>query len=163
KLAIHRAGEAGANITSEDLIRTYTVEDVMEKQPVALPEELPLAGVLRAFSEHEFLCYPVVDDERTLVGLISFHQIKSTLVTSDLHPLLLAHDLMEPAREIVVPGAPLQETIDRMEQLGLEHLAVVASSQDRRLVGFLDRQLLMHAITAEIVRRREKAGAAHAT
>lgn len=156
KLAIQRAGEVGMNITVEDLIESYTVADAMEREPVVLKEKMTLQQVLRVFSEHNFLCYPVVDDERNLRGLISFQQIKDTLMSGELQSLLLAHDVMEPALVTTAPETPLKETLDRMTELALEDMAVVSAEDSGKLVGFLDRALLMRHITAEIARRHEK-------
>jgi len=156
KLAATKAGETGMNITEEDLIAAYHVEDVMERQPVTIPEDTPLSLVLKTFGEHDFLCYPVVDTGGALVGSISFQQVKDTLASSDLNALLVAHDLMEEATETTSPEAPLQETLDRMRHLGLEHMAVVSSRKDARLVGFLDRQIIMRTLAGEIIRRKEK-------
>jgi len=156
KLAIQNAGEAGMNITVEDLIESYTAADAMEKEPVVLKEEMTLQQVLRVFSEHDSLCYTVVDRERRLKGLVSFQQIKDTLTSGELQSLLLAHDIMEPARATTTPDAPLKETLDRMRELELEGMAVVSGEGDGKLVGFLDRGLLMRHITAEIARRHEK-------
>jgi len=159
KLAIDRAGETRMNITVEDLIRSYSVKDVMERKPAALRDDDSLAKVLKTFSEHDFLSYPVVDGDGRLVGLISFQQVRNTLATRELDAVLLAQDLMEPPRELTTPDAPLREALERMRQVGAEHMPVVASQDDRKLVGFLDRQLVMRAMTREIIRRREKAHA----
>jgi len=156
KVAVQKAGEAGMNITVEDLIESYTAADVMQREPVVLTEGMGLQQVLRVFSEHDSLCYPVIDDGRRLMGLVSFQQIKDTLASGELQALLLAHDLMVPAPVTTTPETPLKETLDRMTELGLEYMAVVSAEGDEGLVGFLDRGRLMRHVTAEIIRRREK-------
>ena len=123
--------KVGINITTEDLVASYTVSDVMEKSPIAISDDAPLGAILTTFSQHDFLCYPVVDESRHVVGAISFQQIKETLMTGDLHHLLLAVDLMEEVSDFATPDAPLQDTLDRMKQMNADTLPVIASDTDR--------------------------------
>jgi CBS domain-containing protein len=117
---------------------------------------MPLPQVLHVFTEHDYLCYPVIDVERRLKGLVSFQQIKDTLTSGPLQSLLLAHDIMRPATITTTPEAPLKDALDQMTELNIEEIAVTSPEADGRLVGFLDRAVLMHHITSEITRRREK-------
>ncbi|MFH0964228.1 MAG: cation:proton antiporter [Planctomycetota bacterium] len=156
KLAIQNAGEVGMNVTEEDLIREHTVGDVMEKNPVTLSEETPLPEVFRTFSAHDFLAYPVVGADQKLVGLISFQELKGTLAYGELQPLLVAHDIADRPVATTTPETPLQEALDQMKEMRLEHIAVL-SEPGGKLVGFLDRALVMRAITSELVRRSERA------
>jgi len=151
KLAVHKAGEAGVNINIEDLIATYKVQDVIGKKPVVIREFDPLSKVLDIFSENDALCYPVVNAAREFTGIIGFQNIKEALAKNDLHLLLVAHDLMEPLRDSARPDDPLPETLDRMSSMQIDYLPVLDGS--RALVGFLDRTQVMHAMTAEILRR----------
>ncbi len=152
KMAIHRAGEAGVNITVEDLIATYTVRDVMEKELVAIDEYAPLAKVLDIFSEHDALCYPVVDRSGDFVGIITFQDIKNTFSRNELQLLLLAHDLMEPLRDNALLNDPLPETLERMASMKLDHMPVFEAG-GKKLIGFLDRNRVMHTAASEILRR----------
>jgi Kef-type K+ transport system membrane component KefB len=153
KLAVHKAGEAGVNINIEDLIATYMVKDVIGKEMVVVDEFAPLSRVLDIFSENDALCYPVVSAEKQFVGIVAFQNIKDALTKNDLHMLLVAHDLMEQLDECALMEDPLQDTLDRMNSIQLDYMPVFESGESRRLIGFLDRTRVMHAMTAEILRR----------
>jgi Kef-type K+ transport system membrane component KefB len=159
RYAVERAGEAGMNITVEDLIASYRVGDVMEKEPVLLHEETPLAEVIRVFSDHNFLSYPVVDEEKRLKGIITFQQIRRTLANATLLPLLVADDVLERPVALATADMPLPEAMELMNEVNADHLAVVSSPDDRLLTGYLDRAVVMHTITTEVLRRTEKSRA----
>lgn len=159
KWGVVKAGESNMNVTVEDLIASYRVRDVMNASPVTIAEYASLAVIWDTFSENAALCYPVVSSEGVFAGLISFQNIKDTLSKNDLQYLLVARDLMEPVREGALPDASLQETLDRMKSLAMDYLPVFEKQNSRRLVGFLDRQQVMHTVTAEILRRERHADA----
>jgi len=157
KLAVHKSGEAGVNITVEDLIATYTVKDVMEKKMVVINEFAPLSMILDTFSENDALCYPVVNRDGLFVGIISFQDIKNTLTQNDLQLLLVAHDLMDTLKESALLNDHLPDTLERMKSTQLDYLPVFESADSKKLVGFLDRNRVMHTATTEILRRERKA------
>lgn len=157
KLAAHKSGEAGVNITVEDLIATYTVKDVMDKKMVVIDEFAPLAKVLDIFSDNDVLYYPVVNREREFVGILTFQDIKNTLTKSDLQMLLVAHDLMEQLNEKAYLDDPLPETLERMKSTQLDYMPVFEKGEGRKLIGFLDRSRIMHVAANEILRRGRKA------
>jgi Kef-type K+ transport system membrane component KefB len=159
RLAVHRAGEAGLNITVEDLIASYRVSDVMEKKPALLREETPLAEIIRVFSAHHFLSYPVVDSEKRLKGIITFQLIRRTLASTTLHALLVADDIMERPAAVATPDMPLPDAMELMSEINADHLAVVADREQKTLAGFIDRSVMMRAITTEVLRRTVKSRA----
>ncbi len=157
KLAVHKAGEAGVNITVEDLIATYKVKDVMDKKLVVIDEFAPLAKVLDTFSENDALCYPVVTREGCFSGVITFQDIKNTLTKNDLQLLLVAHDLMGQLNENAYLADHLSDTLDRMKSMQLDYMPVFDNAESKKFVGFLDQSRIMHVATNEILRRGRKA------
>ena len=81
---------------------------------------------------------------KRLLGLVSFKEIKDTLSSGSLRELLLAADLMTPAKHTVPPEAPLSDALDLMKELRQDHLPVVEASA-RRKTGGLPRSAAGHA------------------
>lgn len=156
RYAIERAGEVGMNVTVEDLISSYRVGDVMDKDPVLLHEHSPMHEIIRVFSEHNFLNYPVVDSDKNLKGIITFQNVRQSLANAILHHLLVADDVMERPAALATANMSLSEAVELMNEVGADHLAVVHDNDGRALAGFIDRPAMMRAITAEVLRRTEK-------
>jgi len=46
------------------------VVDIMQRDPVSIPEKVTVGQAVQFFMEHKFLAYPVVDPEHRLVGVV---------------------------------------------------------------------------------------------
>ena len=157
KLGVKKAGEVGMNVTEEDLIKTYKVNDVMNAEPVTIPQDLPLQQILKVFSTTDFVYYPVIDAQSRVVGIITIADIKEMFANQDVAGWLLACDVAEPVLDKTTPNKPLEEAMELMKRYDLEHVPVVAGDSSDELVGVLDYRRVNHKISAEVLRRRQAA------
>ncbi|RKY23333.1 MAG: hypothetical protein DRP83_09415, partial [Planctomycetota bacterium] len=161
KLAIRLAGESGMNITREDLIATYKVGDIMNTQATCLTQSDPFAHIMKVISETDTMTYPVVGDDRSLLGIITIQQLKSGLGNQGLADMLVAYDLMQPVADQATAEMPLGEALDRMRQQELEYLPVVeparADGEKPKFLGLLELRRTQRAISRELLRRQEAA------
>ncbi len=156
KLAVKRAGEAGRDVTEEDILARWKVGDLMEEETCLIPEGEPLAAVIRIFSEHDASSYPVVEDGQKLVGLITLERIQNVLSSQDTWRWLVASDVMIPVSERVTKENTLKEALELMEQLKFERIPVVAGDGDGRAVGVLDLHRLKKRVSEEVLRIRNQ-------
>ncbi len=159
KKGVKKAKEVGMNVTEDDLIKQYTVIDVMESKPVKIPQETPLQDILEIFSKTEDVYFPVVDSDSTLIGIITIAGIKEMFASQDVAGWLLAVDVAEPAADKVKPDASLSDTLELMERYDLDFLPVMDKEEDNKLIGILDRDKTLRKISAEVLRRRKEADA----
>jgi len=157
KIAIAKAGEAGVNITEEDLVEKYTVEDVMDTHVPAIPAGLPLSEVIRVVSDTDSFYYSVVDEEQKLIGAITLDGIRKTFTSQELNDWLVALDVMEPIRITVTPDMGLQAALDTMKRAGTEHIPVVSSPKDMKLLGILDLRAVYRQLSAEVLAKQQEA------
>ena len=164
KVGVKRAGEVGLNITEDDLIKTYTVADVMDTSPTTITQDVPMQQILEVFSSSESVYYPVIDGQSRIIGIITIADIKEMFANQDVAGWLLACDVAEPVRDKTTPDKPLEEAIEHMRRYHLENVPVVAGKDSDKLVGVLDYSKVLRKISAEILHRRKKAdGLAMAT
>ncbi len=157
KVGVKKAGEVGMNVTEEDLIKMYTVGDVMDAKPTSIPHDLSLHEILEVFSASDGVYYPVIDGESRIVGTITIGGIKEMFANQDVAAWLLACDVAEPVRDKTTPDAPLEEVMEQMRRYHLENLPVVAGDNSDELVGVLDYSRTLRNISAEVLRRRKTA------
>ncbi len=157
RYAITKAGEAGANITEEDLINTYKVADVMDMQCPAIAAGAPLSEVIKMVSDTDEVYYPVVDDKGHLVGALTLDGIRRTFATQELNDWLVALDITEPIRATIGPEVPLSEAIERARSLDIEQMPVVEANEDHKLVGLLDLRAVHRRLHAEVLARQQRA------
>ena len=161
KLGVKKAGEIGMNVREEDLIDTYRVRDVMDSTAPTIPAGMSLEEVIQLVSQTEDFYYPVVDEKVRIIGAITLHGIRNTFATQGLNNWLVALDIMEPVVARIVPEMPLAEAIEKTRRYDVDHLPVVASEVEERLVGLLDYPAVRRALSAEVLSRQEKADSSH--
>ncbi len=157
KLGVKKAGEIGMNVTEEDLIKTYTVKDVMDTKPTSIAQDLPLQQILEVFSTSDNLYYPVIDNQSRIIGIITIADIKEMFASREVAGWLLACDVAEPVLDKTTPNKPLEEAMERMSRYDLENMPVVAGDGSDELVGVLDYRIVNRKISAEVLHRRKMA------
>ncbi len=157
KVGVKKAGEVGMNVTEEDLIKTYTVADVMDAKPTNIAQDLPLHQILEVFSASDSVYYPVIDSQSRITGIITIADIKEMFANQDVAGWLLACDVAEPVLDKTTPGKSLEEVIERMRRYDLGNIPVVASDDSDELVGVLDYRKVLRKISAEVLHRRKLA------
>jgi len=157
KVGVKRAGEVGRNVTEEDLIKGYRVQDVMDHEPTTIAHDLPLPAILNVFSSTESVYYPVVDEKARLVGEVTVAGIKEMFANRDVVGWLLACDVAEFVHEKTTPEMPLEEVLEEMQRYHVEDLPVVKADGSGRLLGVIHYSKTLRAISAEVLHRRESA------
>ncbi len=161
KMGIKRAGEVGMNITEADLIKTYTVRDVMDKDVPVIEAGTPLSEVIQLVSQTHSAYYSVVDAEKQVVGAITMDGIRSTFATQELNDWLVALDIVEPLIETASPAMPLAEAIERMRELDAEQLPVVTADDGNQYAGILDHRCVLRRLSAEVLAKQKEADGLH--
>ena len=161
KVGVKRAGEVGLNITEEDLIETYSVADVMDTKVPVISAGTALSEVIKVVSNTDSFYYPVVDNDKKLIGAITLDNIRNTFATQELNDWLVALDIMEPVIAKAMPDVALSEAFEKTRRLDIEHLPVVVSDEDNRFVGVLNCRAVRRSLSAEVLSRQQKADNIH--
>jgi CBS domain-containing protein len=161
KVAVTKAGEVGLNVTEEDLVLTLKAEDIMDKAPPLIYENMSLAQILAIFSESPNLYYPVVDSNKKLLGIITVDNIKNTFMVAGLNDLLLAVDVMESPIALAASESSIFELKRTLARYNLEYLPVVDG--DNKIVGFIERRMLYKIISTKVIELQRKADSLEAT
>jgi len=141
------------------ILREYTVDaleflqagQLMTREPVTLPGEMPLADVVRFFTdEADHRSYPVIDERGQLLGLVSRTDALRWQVGMHAEGQL-ADALSDASTGFVYPETPCGEVADMMVETGVGRVPIV-DPQSRRVVGIISRQDLLK------VRSRQKQG-----
>ena len=157
KHAAHKSGEAGLDVTEEDLMVSYTVADMVDRSAPSFRRGDPVAVILRTIADTDAETYPVVDGEGKLVGIISLAHLKQSFGAEGLTAWLVAFDLMEPADDTVTETTPLADAVEQMKLEHLDCLPVLSDEADGRFVGVLELRRIDRILSQEILRRRQLA------
>lgn len=157
KFGTKKAGEVGLNITEEDLIKTYTVGDVMDTKVPVIAAGMSLRQVIELVSNTDSFYYSVVDNDNRLIGAITLDGIRNTFATQEINDWLVALDIAEPIISRVTPDMPLSDAFEKTRQLHVEHLPVAGSGADDRYAGVLNTPGIYRRLSTEVFTRQHKA------
>lgn len=149
KYAIENAGEAGLNITEDDIIGKSSAADFIRSKSVRLQCDDNLKNILKVFSENDDLYYPVVAQNDKIVGVISVNEIKDTLMYSEISDLLAAIDLMDSFGSPVLPSTPMKEVIDILHRTQADFITVV--DQDGKFCGLIEQHSIQRQLSTKIM------------
>ena len=155
KVALKLSGEAGRNVTREDVIDSWTAKDAMETDIITVREGEPITNAAQIFVKHDFLIYPVVNRHDRMVGILSLEALKNVLSNPDSWTWLLVSDVAKPVEQQVFSSTPLKEVLDQMYDLNIVQVPVVKEDEGDVPIGILDRAKVRERIDIEVFRRRQ--------
>jgi len=156
RFAVSKAGEIGRDVNEEDVIDSYNVEDVIEKDVPTIKENAKLDAMVEQVKESESFDFCVVDQKGTLLGSISIGDLRDVLLEQELelNTLVLAKDIAKPAVRVIAAKRPLSEAIEILRRKELDFLPVVKDEQTNEFVGLIHYREVMAAIHRELLKRR---------
>lgn len=149
KWAIIKSGEAGLNITEEDIIEHTKVKHVMETNIPIIREDMSVKDIIEIFSKSALMYFPVVSYEKKLSGIITIDSIKKIINYNKKKNHLIAYKLIEPIKVYVNPETPLTEVVSIFKRLNLEYLPVTDNNE--RLIGFIEKKAMDKLISDKII------------
>jgi len=156
KLAVSKAGEVNLGVSEEDLIRSYTVADIMDPNPPLIHINDRMEKIFDIIGASDsYLYYPVVDELGSIQGVVMLEDLKPILgKQAALKEILVAYDMMKHYSASITPETPLWEALKIMRENRLGFLPVVDPESLSKLIGLLDRQVLDEKISREMLRRQ---------
>ena len=151
KIGISKAGEAGKNVTEEDVVGSLTVGDVMIKDFPSIKENANLGQIMEIIKNTNVYHYPVIAGSGRLVGVISLGSLRSAFLEEGLNSLIVAEDVAEPPADILYQHQPLKDARSIFEKRNVDFLPVVDKEGSLNLVGILHSRILRDTIHRKLV------------
>ncbi len=156
KLAVKLSGEAGRDISEEDVRASMTVADVIDEKLVTLSEAAPVIEAINCFTENNVLITPVVNKNGKITGILNFEALKDILVDRDNWQWLLVADIMRPMEDCTTADVNLDEVYEHMYRLKIDQMPVVDSETGEIPLGMLDLRTIRLKVHAELLKRGEQ-------
>ena len=148
---LRRRGEHLEHGADRDVLAGVLVGDVYDRAAPAIPADATLEHLLEQLGRADRTEYPVVDEDGTLLGIVSVAELaRAAREAPSLGPVLLAADLAGPS-ETVTPSDTLLDAVHRMGVRGTGSLPVV-EGEECRLLGMLGRAEVLAAYQRTVAR-----------
>lgn len=149
KIGVTKAGEVGQNISEHELIGNLRVGEFMERSIPLFHEGTSTQDVLKVFSQHDFMHYPVVDENKVLTGVVTIKDIKSMFGFDNAEDEITAGDIMSEIPAVMNPEASLEEVRDALTSKQLEFMLIV--DQEKKFAGMLESRKIDAMVAEKIV------------
>jgi len=156
KLAVKLSGEAGRDITEDDVRASMKVADVIDEKLVTISEAAPITEAIHCFTENNVLMTPVVNKKGHIKGILNFEALKDVLADRDNWSWLLVADIMRPMQDCTTADVNLDEVFQRMYRLKIDQMPVVDSETGEIPLGMLDMRTIRLKVHAELLKRGEQ-------
>jgi chloride channel protein, CIC family len=139
------------------ILSAMFVRDVMTRDVVTIPEEMPFKKILEIVSYSRHLYYPVVDREGDMVGIISFSDIRDAAQEEGMEETATARDLATADVVTLKPNHNLNEALTLFSELGVDQIPVVNVGDSKKVIGLLRRSDVQAVYNREILVNELKA------
>ena len=146
-----------------DIMQGVQVEEVMNKKPITVSCEQTLAELFALFQDTRLLGFPVMNEDGTLYGVVSLHDLERTLhnVDQTLYRKDLSlkdikvWDVATPDPVTVFADEPIWAAIRKMAPRDLARLPVVSRNDPGFLEGIVSRSDILKAYEVGIMRKQQ--------
>ena len=138
------------------VLRRITVGQALSQRPdggpISVSGDLSFNELLKRFTASSQECFPVVDEEERLAGVIDANDIRGIATETTVADLIIARDIARPPT--TVTGADsLLSALNKLVQADTHELIVVDEKDERKIVGTMSRGDVIAAYNRQIVTR----------
>lgn len=136
------------------ILRRLTVEEAMTRRPAAglvvIPETMPLGELFRRYAATTQQCFPVVDGDGRMTGVIAARDVRNVITEMQMADLVIARDFAAPAQTLT-PNESLLTAVNHIVRTESDELVVVDGDGSGRVLGTLGRGDIVAAYNRQIV------------
>ncbi len=158
RYGVKKAGEAGLDITEEDILKSTKVENVTWGQTKLCSKESnsivkdvdKIVDILEAFESHHNQSFSVVSStDGKLIGVITLEHLKETLLIGELAHSLLAIDIMDKVSVVCSPQDFLPDVYKKFSDYDTEIIPIV--DEDNVSYGVMEKFAVDHYLHTRII------------
>jgi CIC family chloride channel protein len=126
---------------ARDLLKGMPVYEAVKDRPASvIPEDMPYSQLVKIILKSGNTCFPVVDREGRMIGIISTNDIRETIFEDSLSHLVVAKDIANPGIMPIFWGDTLEDALDKMGELQMDELPVVHEESPDIIATMISKQ-----------------------
>ena len=120
----------------KSFIRQISVRDILESNFVSLQPNMTLREIMDKIVHSRRNLFPVVDDNGSLLGIITMDDIREIMLNSDVYDVILAYEIMNTHFHSIDINADLNHALEKFEENNIWNLAV---TNNGKYLGFISK------------------------
>jgi len=143
-----------------DVLQAFRVRDLMHlvQKVNLIPQDMTFRDFKQYFAETKQHYFPVMDEEKRLIGIFSSTDIRSVLFTEGLEHLILMKDLATTDLIVTAPTEDLNSVLQKFTTKNIDSLPVVRDDDHGILIGMLNRREVIAFYNEQIQGMKNNAG-----
>ncbi|MEW6380504.1 MAG: CBS domain-containing protein [bacterium] len=134
------------------ILASMTVREAMDTDIEFIYADMPVKEVMEVFKNSQRIFFPVVDRNKTYLGVITLHEARNVLLDQSLNDIVYARDFYRADFPSISPLGTLKEAMDLFLEKGTAHLPVVDEAT-QALLGVVEHAHIFQILKAELVKR----------
>ena len=118
-----------------------------------IPNNLTIQRIMPLFADHEEDCFPVVNRDGEITGLLSMGNLRAVIGEEEISDVILAEDVKTPL-ETVRPNETLHQALAKFLRTKYSAIPVVDSNEANQVLGFLSYRDLIKAYDEALIKWR---------
>lgn len=136
-----------------DILAGIRVGEIMRGDVTLIHQSTPYSEVVQMMISSRNLCFPVVDDDGNMTGVLSFNDLREHLFQKELEHLVIAHDIATPDVTTLTPEDTLLKAFEVFHSKDVESIPVVDTRDQRKVVGIVSHRNLLNAYNKAVLRK----------
>lgn len=123
-----------------NVMASISVGEAMTKKVITVPKDMRLKEFLCFIRDKRHTCFPVVNEDGELAGIVSFQDFREILAGDVPKYHLAVNDICSKDVITITPDKNLMDALEKMRYKNIERLPVVDPKNSKRLVGLLSQR-----------------------
>lgn len=143
-----------------DILATIKVKDLMPlvKKVDLIPQDMNFLEFKKYFQESTQHYFPVVDNEKRLVGIFSVNDIRSVIFSSSIEHLVLMKDIGTSEMMVATPSEDLNAVLKKFTLKNIDGIPVVEEKDHQIILGMLYRREVIGFYNKKIEEMKDRIG-----
>ena len=136
-----------------NVLKSMFVKDVMNPHVETINEALPLGQMAQLISKSKFNSFPVINDQKQLIGIVSFNDYNEAIFDEHLKDLVVAKDLASTELVTVSLDDNLYAALEKISLKDFAVLPVVSAHDPSHLEGVISRRDIIGAYNKAVLKK----------
>jgi len=131
-----RRGELFTHDKDKVVLSILKVTKLIETNFLTISDDASLGDLVKVIAKSSRNIVPVIDDEKTLLGIVFINDVREIMFNRDLYETVMVNELMFMPSPIVSPEESMEDVAKKFQKSNHYNLPVV---NDGKYVGFVSR------------------------
>ncbi|WDN89193.1 chloride channel protein, CIC family [Desulfosarcina sp. BuS5] len=143
-----------------DVLQTIKIKDLMHLVPKVslIPQDMPFLEFKKYFSNTKQHYFPIMDNDKRLIGIFSSTDIRGVLFSPDIEHLVVMKDIAVSEIIFTTPQDDLNSALRKFTTKNINSLPVVQEDDHGILLGMLNRREVIAFYNQRIEKMKNRAG-----